>query len=314
LTDLKTNQNNWILPGKYVNAAEIFQPDDPLGFTNRCNGTYYLTTCDPVQAVYSRYAYDVDSTFCTFYKQSSWPLTQPETGAWWVSGGKKAVSCYPTLTFNNGQKVSFSEHGNFMIYRPGVSTYSEPAPVITWVDLTEAGPDKTHSLHCNYSYEATVECLPPVTGTATYTQLINRDENNNWDSLNLFCLLFTGDNTHGWVLDQDSPYGKDDPAIFTSGGNPTQRLKHSDSPDIEDLAGCGHFNDYVYCKDQFKVYLQFQPPGGIAVTLATIGWGWEARETKDGAGVWHAGIRNPDGPHVNLNDDAFPEWKNAHRK
>jgi hypothetical protein len=302
---LVTNQNNWVLPAKYVNAYEWFQPDSVL--TNPADGTYYLTTCDPVQTIYSRYAYDIDPPFCTYYQQSTWPLTQPETGAWWVTGGPKSITCFPTLSFTNGQIASFSAHGNFDMLRPLVSNFVDNPPsyatnVNGWLQL---GDDNSNG---EMSYQINV--LSAVSGRADITQLINRDAANG---------SITSQGTGGtYWLDSYRFYkvSDNDPGVPAQvSANIEREFIFSDNPGIVEISSI--FTANVHIADQFQDYIVFRPDSGIAtnniyVTLGVVrsgqpSWGWAAASTYSG-GTWSTptnSVTRPDWPD---DSDTFPTW------
>ncbi len=289
-----------MLPGNYVNAYEWFEPDIGSVLTNTCNGTYYLTTCDPAQTNYSRYAYSIDSPFCNFYQQSSWPLTQPETGAWWLSGGLIAVTCFPTLTFNNGQTVSLGDvHGNLYMLKPHITrvdTSNGPygtqlltnglPPYLLWLD---GGP-----------MDFRVYISKTFPGKFGITQLVNMSSETIvispiWTS--------TGGS---YYLDKAQEYYETNLIQIT---NIAPNEESNQGSQIYDTPGqtLGTIEaDYTgYWKD----YVRFTPDGSdsIAVTIGRIDWNWAA--TALATPHWHitSDPSGVNGPSTNA-DDSFPTW------
>jgi hypothetical protein len=302
---LYTNQNNWVLPGDYVNAYEWFQPDIGSILTNTCDGTYYITTCDPVLTNYSRYAYNIDFPFCTYYKQTGWPLTQPETGAWWITGGPKAVTCFPTLTFTNGQIISLIARGNIMIYRPTLTNFTSINPIyplssrtFLWdgTTLSYGNIDNNeHGLWWSVDVNSTL-----FDGLKAVVQLGNVEYVQNYPIGvgSIFSI-----NTGGGVwLDGNSvdytapvPLHASVPATYTTG--------LFDDPHAA-LNTLLPYN--VYMTGQFTDYVQFQPTGvgSIFVTLGTNSWSMTGEATLTGGII----INNTPAPTTPAGDDSFPVW------
>jgi hypothetical protein len=218
---LITNRNNWVLPGKYVNAFKWFQPAFPPDGT----GNYYISTCGPVNTWLDSDGYGIKEPYCTFYRQESWPLTQPETGAWWVSGGPEAVSCYPALTLANGQKVSLTVRGNFMSYRPSVQIQTNSihiGPVFLdpiYLGSTSVG----ENISCTVFFNATI-LSGSCSGKANWIQLIKREY---WGGL-LGPIAYPLMNTFDeYYLDNDPFYNTENAAVG--------------SPPATHPGGCQHY-------------------------------------------------------------------------
>jgi len=236
-------------------------------------------------------------------------LTGLSAHAWWISGGANGDANSPAtynatlgegLTFANGQYVALATHGQFHMYRPQVVNPTVTAPEISFILASDNSPNE---LIANFGYSAKVICPVTFSGQAFYTQLIDRAETNNYSNP-----LFGWETEYSgeFVLDGDSPYGSDSSLTLPS----TLRVQHGDDPFVKDGFPVGSFVDYVYCKDLFKLYLQFQPSGSdsIPVTLGRIDWGWEGLEKKT-SGVWTMSVNNPSGPTPDWSDESFPYWR-----
>ena len=294
----------WWLPPKYVNAKEWFQPD--IGsVSNTANGTYYLTMCHPEQTVYSRSAYSIDWPYCTYYKQSSWPLPQPETGAWWISGGAKAVTCYPTLTFNNGQTVSLaSVRGDFLVLKPTVfPIVTNDAPFggqiniwddAPWLDMTSNAMhfavyiSKTHPGSFGLTqlvdmYSQTGRAIPPFI---------------NWNS--------TDD---AFWLDGSGEYYS--PTVTLPNDLLTSTNRFDTPSEIRDAPGLALGVLYGFYDGQWQTYVRFTPTesGSIPVTLGRIDWSWDSVANTTN-GIWQVTADSGSTP-IFHDDDSFPVWTNV---
>jgi hypothetical protein len=58
--------------------------------------------------------------------------------------------------------------------------------------------------------------------------------------------------------------------------------------------------------DQFQTYVQFQPNGGIPVTIGLINWSWNG-DVEQAGGVWGLSSSNIGMPQLSPSD-AFPVW------
>jgi hypothetical protein len=276
---LVTNQNQWFLPPKYVNAYEWFQPSMPT-LTNN-DGNYFVTMCHPELTVWTSAGYGIDLPACTKYQQQDWPLSQPETGAWWLSGGDKMVSCYPTLTFANGQKGSLIVRGQFNVYRPSANA-----------DVASPG---SVSLDGNFYLEDNLvefngHVQSDYPGDANWTQLINRDCQQAF-------YIETGTWGHFWL--DTSLFYNTLPTPVGPGINRPVPLE--DSPEVV-------IDVHVSNIDPFKTYLRFLPTGSdsIWVTLGREDWGWHG-DAYVGLMTDNHGITAPQYTPT----DEFPEWSDV---
>ncbi len=306
--DYVTNHNNWILPGKYVNAQEWFQPDAG-SISSTANGEYYLTMCHPEISVPYRYAYSIDAPYCTYYKQSSWPLTQPETGSWWISGGPKAVTCFPKLTFNNGQTVSISGvRGKLYVYRPSASMVPFSAAEayrqffiypygligINPACKVKYGTDDDSALgQMHYRVKVTSD----FDGSAGITQICDLDYSNPAAQCT--------DN-----LDGSTEFYNGTQSIFRSMNQYTNgnTLELFDTP----------HNIWVtpnQMKGTFRDYVRFCPNGAesICVTLGIVTWDMNAvAERVPLTGTWGLTTDDHPAPVGPDTSDDFPAWTGVH--
>jgi hypothetical protein len=276
---LITNENHWVLPPKYVNAYEWFRSSIPA-LTNS-DGDYFITMCHPDLQVWTSPGYGIDLPACTRYQQQDWPLFQPETGAWWISGGIKLVSCYPTLTLNTGQKASLTVRGQFNVYRPGggaVVTFPGQVGLESPVYLEDRLVDFDGHVQSDYP------------GEANWTQLVNRDCQQAF-------YIETGTWGHFW-LDTSLFYNVDSTQVGPGIDLP---VPLADSPDVV-------IDIHVSNIDAFKTYLRFRPTGSdsIWVTLGREEWGWH--------GTAYVGLLTDDhgitAPQYTPTDE-FPEWSSV---
>jgi hypothetical protein len=286
---LITNQNNWVLPGKYVNATKWFQADFPPDG----GGNYNITTCDPV-TTWTDSGGSGDEPYCTTYVQTGWPLAQPETGAWWVSGGPKAVTCFPNLTFKNGQKASFSKHGNFYVLKPFITRIDTngafPGPyngVVQWPYLWLNGGPMDFTVYISKTYP----------GKFGITQLVKMYSESaiNWSS------------TYGtFYLDKNQEFYQDEKDVTNLVSYPSNDeypvgSRIYDSPGQPLILGeasyTGHWQDYV----------RFTPTGdgSIPITLGRIDWAWSAVALENPS--WNMTTNHVDVPTLHA-DDSFPVW------
>jgi hypothetical protein len=309
---LVTNQNQWFLPPKYVNAYEWFQPSMPA--LNNSDGNYYVTMCHPELTIPTIPGYGIDLPACTKYQQQDWPLSQPETGVWWLSDGDKMISCYPTLSFANGQKGSLTVRGQLTIRRPQVAFDTASAtigPVKVWptgdtipdAELTSGG----------VGFDAVVTSDFP--GQANWVQLINRQ--------------LSGDGFEALFLLQHNTYGgywlDNDPFYNTQNGDPGTPPVHApvtagkrsivpfgtagkgDAPSIGILS-----TSFISMTDSFKTYLVFNPDpndaNNIWVTLGQVTWGWSGYAAFDIPTIKWVLITGTTNAPGYTDSDAFPSW------
>jgi hypothetical protein len=297
--DCVTNQNNWVLPGKYENAQEWFQPDMGSVESNTANGTYYLTMCHPEQTFYSRYAYSIDSPYCTFYKQSAWPLSQPETGAWWIDGGPKAVTCFPKLTFSNGQSVSLGDvHGNLMMLKPHITRVDTSAGPYGAQLLTNGWPPYLLWLNGG-AMDFRVYISKTFPGKLGITQLVNM-----YSETIVLSTIWTSTGGN-YYLDKAQEFYEDQKDVTVTSWPSNEECPNASR--IYDTPGqtlgtleadyTGHWKDYV----------RFTPDGNnsIPITLGRIDWDWAA--TALATPHWHITSDGVNGP-VQHDDDSFPTW------
>jgi hypothetical protein len=64
--------------------------------------------------------------------------------------------------------------------------------------------------------------------------------------------------------------------------------------------------EFITLTDTFETYLQFQPDGGIPVTIGRIDWGWSCWAIENN-GIW-TWATPTSGPTPDWNDDSFPVW------
>ena len=301
---LITNQNQWWLPSKYVNAQESFQPAAG-SMSNTANGAYFLTICHPAQTFYSRAAYAIDSPYCTFYKQLSWPLTEPETGAWWVTGGPKAVSCYPKLTLANDQKVSLGAvRGNLLILKPQVTSVVPGMYAPAGTIITNETPYKLSLGKSSMIYDVYISQTYP--GSFGLTQLTQYFTESGYIPPLFYWIESTGDDF--WLDSSHEYYSGLKNVILNSGSWPSTN-SYPASAKIEDAPQGNIYLSYGKYYGQWKDYVRFTPSGrdSIPITLGRVDWSWNA-EASLGLSGWVITSNSVAGPTLDRNDDSFPTW------
>jgi len=250
----------------------------PGTFVNE--GYQYSSTC---------YSYRLDSTLL---------LNTNTTSCWYQNQPGGAVSVGMDLLFNNGQSAAVAANGNINVVRPSIVNLFGSTPSVSFDTNSDSQDD--NSVQCNCSFSAQVQVPYPFSGQAQYTQLVQ--VNANYGSSILGVCSSTTDTTSGqFWLDNTYPYPDNgSPWSIAWSDNPLKYLQHSDSP------GYGPtLCDSVSVVENFKTYLQFQPPGGIPVTIGRFDWGWQCNYTENG-GIWSGG-GSAYGPDQE-SDDSFPVW------
>jgi hypothetical protein len=297
------NPNANFCVGQYIQFTPVWSPSLPSGTEKSpiqwAFGGTFVNTFTNADALEGDDDDDFPESSRNYFEDTSL-LNNETTAAWWVSGGFNPSATYAAtvgegLTFPNGQYLAIATHGLFTMFRPKVINFTGGSADINFDSISAK-----KSLYAVFGCTAFV-CDTNFPGSAFYTQLINRAETNNINLLPWMDHEYTG----GFVLDVDSPYGLDTPMPFPDAAAP---VAHNDSPSIKEGI-IGSFVDYVYCKDSFKVYLQFEPTGGnsIPITLGRIDWGWEGLAQYT-SGAWSLTINNPSGPTPDWTDDSFPSW------
>jgi hypothetical protein len=162
--DIRAETYQWLLASQYVNGYEQYVPDP---------GEYWYFTCDPYSSGWSRSpGLFPDMPYCRRYKTYSWPLTQPHTGAWWVSGGKKSCGLSLDLTFNNGQQAHASATAKFQVHRPWLSGFHADANDFTWpvsyYGLPHLQADMAWDVTINSQYDGFIGVTQLINGTGFY--------------------------------------------------------------------------------------------------------------------------------------------------
>jgi hypothetical protein len=240
-------------------------------------------------------------------------LTNESAQAWWKSGDYDNPPAYranfsEALNFANGQYASVAAAGNITVYRPTISNFIPDNP-ISVVLGTNSLPeiylgigDPSSSGQGAMGWDLSVHWKPNFKGTFFYTQLIDREW--SWD-ITTFHLPRSHSTGNTYWLDNESPYTAAS-VIDTTGsgyGAYTQAtMIYGDGPSLSDS-----FYSFADLADSFNTYLEFQPVGGIPVTIGRVTWGWHGQTAASG-GVWSLAIGDVTGPSLNDSDDTFPVW------
>jgi hypothetical protein len=298
---LITAQNHqWLIPETMVNASEEFCPaiGDPL------QGSYFKTTCHPVRRYLTRGMGSEgppDLPYCQMYSREQWPLTQAETGVWWVSGGKKLSACFWELEFSNGQRCSLVSHGLVDVFKPWFSDFTDVNPIF---------PSSPRTFMWDYSilsygdssgesglyWEAKVTSIFP--GTLGICQLVNAKYTQN-DGYPYPMGRDTLD-THGQIwLDGNSVNYEEQPYVVDNVASHTIGI--SDHP-AETLYPIYPINVRMW--GAFKDYLRFKPSGedSIYVTLGVNSW------TMEGKATVQIDVNSTPAPTPLSASEEFPIW------
>lgn len=296
----------WYLPPKYVNAWEEWVP------LSRTMG-FFIFFCHPENVILSRALETGEippaAPYCKRYRMENWPLTQRETGAWWISEGVKLISFYTDLLFANGQKVSLTVRGQLRIHRPKIIDFSTRNSFRVSIGYEEGTPllqlGEPYGSDVRNDMEYTVTILSEFSGRADVIQLINASRANG----------LTSDTTYGqYWLDTCRYYlarDNDSPQVSVKAGMPAEIL-FSDGPAFPCRTGPGGNTTSVV--DYFTDYLIFKPSSdnSIPVTLGTNTWSWSASTTlMDGQWSTPTGYVPPPRPFEE--SDEFPVWTRVYR-
>jgi hypothetical protein len=237
---------HWHLPDKYVNASS--QNNPPFGSLHYFN--------DP----------DL--------------LTNLTTSCWYVNGTGGTVSVGMDLLLPDGHSVPTAAKGNFTIYRPTFSDFTQQT-----FDLAWNFPQPLSWLEADMSWKVTVNSK--YDGLYGITQLL------------LGTGVFYG--TDGeYVLDGDSEiYGDatNGPSPYTVSVPSTHTLNFEDSPTAPTTSLDLDFEDY----------LRFQPSGtnNIYITIGKNGWSVNASYNVLTSTFTPTNIPSATRP---VDNDEFPEW------
>lgn len=234
--------------------------------------------------------------YCKFYKTLDWPLKQSETGAWWVSGGKKSAGCHVEITFNNGQKATVVATGKFNTLKPRI-TLLDTAGYTPYRGKIELGFIPYLSLVDNpMRFDAYISKTYP--GKFGMTQLVKMSASTLGKlstTFGEFWLDGSSEYYDGETTVTLSEYPSDDQY-----GSPSSI---NDPPGTPLLGGWGEYHG------DWKTYVRFTPDGdGIAVTLGLITWTWNSHASQDIHLFWQLDSDAVTGPTLDSGDDSFPVW------
>jgi hypothetical protein len=289
-----------------VNSSAIFCVGQPITFaldvdfcyTNACvsfnlPSTFVNTNWQAIPSSSTNWWVNTSLTaFSTSYT--------PATTCWFTNGPGGTVSLQAYLTLPNGKVVSFTVIGQFMIVKPVITDF-EPTPLEVSFQ-TNSGV----SLGSSFGFRSYV--LPPYnfSGIGTYAQLVQSSA-SYFVYIPILGSTPEGSSTQGgYWLDNNYPYGSDTPQLFSWSDNPTKYVGHADNPGLD--PGMFAFCTSISITNQFKTYLQFQPAGGIPVTIGRVDWGWGCNATHSN-GIWSWNCFSNQ-PTANWNDSTFPTWTN----
>ncbi len=233
------------------------------------------------------------SAYCNSYRVNSDLLTNRTTHCWYVNEPGGICGLNMSLKFSNGQTAGIAAQGEIMVVKPSIEEF---------VSSLDALFDPTGGeTHADLNWATKVRPPAHFSGQAQYVQLVKREA--AWDQINLgICWPTPGSSTGGeFWLDKSYPYPDPGTPTPLSWDNYSTRVNHQDVPGFG--PGLCHL---ITVNDAFKTYLQFQPDGGISVTIGRIDWGWTCSAWQDnGAWTWLIFVSDPS---PDWSDDSFPLW------
>jgi hypothetical protein len=219
---------------------------------------------------------------------------------WYFNGPGGTVNVGANLILPNGKSLSFAALGRFAVVAPAIDGFVvNPLQVLFY---TNNGA----SVSAPVNFQTYV--LPPYnfSGTATYAQLVLSSDSYYTSVYGL--PVHNGESTGGnYWLDNNYPYAADTPQYVSWDDDPVKYVAHGDTPGLEQ--GNFPFVNYLSITNLFRTYLQFQPTGGIPVTIGRIDWGWSCIATESN-GIWSWTLTTNQ-PVPNWNDSTFPLWTNV---
>ena len=244
------------------------------------------------------------STNCTTYVKNIDLLTNTAVQCWYVNLPGGTCSVQEALHFSNGQTVSIAAAGSLTIFRPKV--YFRPDGGANVVLDTNGLPSIYLGVGDNsvgaMGWKNTINLNPNYPAAIYYTQLIYRDWDWNRQG-GLGAYLPKSIHTDNYLLDTEIKYSAAT-IINNSGSNSQLELHFGDGPDLED-----NLHSFADCHDKFETYLEFQPLGGIPITLGVIKWEWQGRvDGSYSSSTWSLTTNSITGPSFYDYYDNFPEW------
>jgi hypothetical protein len=233
----------------------------------------------------------VNNRLLTFSTNST-----PATTCWFTNGPGGQVTVRANLTRPNGDVVSSTTVGQFTIVKPAITDFK---PQLLQVFFQTNGIVSLSAVVGFWTY-----VLPPYnfSGIGTYAQLV---QSSNSYYVNI--MGHEGSSTSGgYWLDNNYPYALDTPQLFSWSDNPTKFVAHNDNPGLD--PGTFAFRTSIFITNQFKTYVQFQPGGGIPVTIGRVDWGWSCNATQSN-GIW-SWTCFTNQPMLDRNDSTLPTWTN----
>ncbi len=293
--NVQTTSYQWLLSGKYVNAWEEYSG---INWNN-----YVMTICHPATNWVSREHFGTAPAppYCKLYKTLDWPLKQSQTGAWWVSGGRKSAGCNAEITFNNGQKATVVPTGKFQMLKPEITLVQQDYPHGGMIETNnEATPFPLLSLgNGPMSFKVYISQTYP--GKFGLTQLVKMEAGTH---MILPPFVHTDSTDGSFWLDGSTEFYNDE-VNFTSASQ------------LDDAPGFQLIETYGYYFGDWKVFVRFTPDGSgsIPITLGRIDWGWSSWADQDipapypQSFLWSIdpALEAVYGPTTHQ-DDAFPEW------
>ncbi len=245
----------------------------------------------------------ISSGFCTNYTNSSSLLvtTNSPCTCWYVNGSGGTASVGANVIVPTGKSFHIAALGQFAVVAPTIDDFQPPNSLQVIFNTNNGA-----SVSAPVTFNTYV--LPPsdFSGTATYAQLVESSDSYYTSVYGL--AIHNGESTGGnFWLDNNYPYALDTPQFLSWDDDPVKFVTHNDHPGLE--PGQFPFCTSISITNLFKTYLQFQPTGGIPVTIGRIDWGWSCNATESN-GMWSWTLTTNQ-PAPNWSDSTFPLWTNV---
>jgi len=211
---------------------------------------------------------------------------------YWVDHGNKNAYLHINFHFSNGQSATASLNGQFNMFKPQTTIQTTTGTVAVDDDY-EDDPTALHYGTPDYIPGITFHNTAAITsGDIKWLQVINHSsysaQRNDGSELGPF--------QANDALDNTDPYGSNPDDINTT----------ADSPGFG-LAIPEYFQSMSASGD-FKMYLEFQPPGGIWVPLRVVNWNWNGIAIRSGTNWVLTTAPHPDPNPSDSDATTFPSW------
>jgi hypothetical protein len=231
------------------------------------------------------------------YKRDAYLLTTETPVNWWVSGNFDFPASYPvelkeTITFQNGQTAKLWAYGGIQMYRPKAKISAKTSRVSVMAGWLIFADD----VHDGITFSNSISIPPGFPGAEKWTQVLPSTS-----------IVFKGPNGADYVRHQggQAPFG-DYPIPYLV------RLPGTDIPVDSPGTPLHDWCVRLERSDSFRMFMMFEPPGGIPVPLRVVDWEWHGVATNGPSG-W--GLASSPDDHstdpADKDTEDYPEWNSA---